>query len=137
MSPDVLVVQQVIKDDPESPAVKQLQELRETEQRVLVGQRDIAEAERDLMKYTKDDLLSFYKSRMSETSKSVKRELGLKPFSKYLGKKGDKAELIEDIAKLIGGDVEQVEAEMEVERQVQPAFDEIREEVSMLVAEEE
>jgi len=133
----VVAVQQVIKDDPESPAVKRLQELRETEQRVLLGQRDIAEAERDLMKYTKDDLLSFYKSRMTDTSKSVKRELGLKPFSKYLGKKGDKGELIEDIAKLIGGDVEQVESEMSIERQVQPAFDEIREEVSMLVAEEE
>lgn len=135
--PDVVVVEQLIKESPDSPAMKRLQELRETEQRVLVGQRDVAEAERDLMKYTKDQLLSFYKSRMADTPKSVKKELGLKAFSKYLGKKGDKAELIEDIAKLIGGDVEQVEAEMEVERAVQPAFQEIAEEVSQLVMEEE
>ncbi len=135
--PDVVVVQQVIKEAPDSPAMKRLQELRETEQRVLVGQRDVAEAERDLMKYTKDQLLSFYKSRMADTPKSVKKELGLKAFSKYLGKKGDKAELIEDIAKLIGGDVSQVESEMEIERAVQPAFQEIAEEVSQLAMEEE
>ena len=136
--PDAVIVEQLIKTTPEpkSPELQRLQELRETEQRVLIGQRDVAEAERDLMKYTKDQLLSFYKSRMADTPKSVKKELGLKPFSKYRGKTGDKAELIEDIAKLIGGDVEQVEAEMAVERAVQPAFEGISEEVSLLAMEE-